>query len=184
MRARWLALGLPLATWPLGGCAMHGGMGAMHGEAPEPSRAAPGPVEAAAETAALRVSLLVPAAWQDEAVTIVVRVRSAPLGERVAGADVTVTVRAAGAEQAAAIRAEETAEGGVYQVSHRFVSPGPHEVAAAVRVSDLPAPAVAVTVHVVARDGRSGPGVATVAAVAGVAMVVMMVAMLVRGTWF
>lgn len=180
MSARWLVLGLPAVTWPLGGCAMHGGMGGMH----DGSLESPAPVEAAAETAALRVSLLVPAAWQDEGVTIVVRVRSAPLGEPVAGADVTVTVRAAGAEQAAAIRAEETAEGGVYQVSHRFAEPGPHEVSAAVRLGDLPAPAVAVTVQVVARNGRSGPGVATVAVVAGLAMVVMMAAMLARGTWF
>ena len=159
---------------------MHGGMGRMH----DGSAESPAAVEAAVETSALRVALLVPEARLGEAVTMVVRVRSAPLGEPVAGADVTVTVRAAGMEEATVIRAEEMPQGGMYQASHRFAEPGPHEVSAAVRLGDLPAPAVAVTVHVVARDGRSGPGVATVAVVAGLAMVVMMAAMLVRGTWF
>lgn len=180
MSARWLVLGLPAVIWPLGGCAMHGGMGRMH----DGSAESPAAVEAAVETSALRVSLLVPAAWQDEAVTMVVRVGRAPLGEPVAGADVTVTVRAAGTEEATAIRAEETPPGGVYQASHRFAEPGPHEVSAAVRLGNLAAPAVAVTVQVVARNGRGGPGVATVAVVAGLAMVVMMAAMLARGTWF
>ena len=178
MRARWLALGLSVVTWLLGGCAMHGGMGTMHGGSAE----SPAAVEAAAETPALRVALLVSEARLGEAVTMVVRVRSVPLGEPVAGADVTVTVRATGAEQAIALRAEETPQGGVYQASHRFATPGLHEVGAAVRLGDLPAPAVAVTVHV--GDRRGGSGGATVAVVAGLAMVVMMAAMLARGTWF
>jgi hypothetical protein len=152
-------------------------MGAMHGEAPHQSG---GAVEAEAATAALRVSLLVPQARVSEPVTIVVRVRSEPLGEPVTGAAVSVIVRAAGTEQAV-VPAEESPQGGEYRVSHRFAEPGRHDVRAVVRVGGFLALTVEVAVPVAA-SGRGGPGIAPAAAFAGLVMVVMRAAMLTGGS--
>jgi len=185
MRATWIILGVAVATGPLGGCAMHGGMGGMHGGAAGHSGAPPGAVEAEAETPALRVSLLVPEAMVGQAVTMTVRVRSATLGDPVSGAEVVVMVRQADAPDGTALRAEETTQRGVYQASHRFASTGPYEVAAEVRADDDPAQRVVVTVRtVVARGERHGTGVPTAAAVAGLAMIVMMGGMVASGTGF
>lgn len=179
MRASWLALGLGVVMWPVGGCAMHGGMAGMHGGG-EPAPASAGGVVALVETAGLRVSVEVPAVHPGETVRGIVSVRSAPAGEPVSGAEVVVTP-----PEGAAVRAHETSRGGVYEALLRFDSRGPHDVAVAVRAGDDPARQAVVTVRILdGRAERHGGGIPAAVVVAGVAMVVMMTWMVARGTGF